>query len=84
MATIAPTPPPTATPAATPSPAPSASEAAASVHVDLPKGWQQVQLTAAALNAQIKAQASNPDLAASYQQLLDSGAFKGFLFYALD
>lgn len=81
--TAAPTASPTAEPTAAPTEAPSAS-AATSVKVDLPSGWQEVQMTAAALEAQIKAiKATNAQQATALQQILDSGAFKNFLFYAL-
>ncbi len=76
-----------ASPSAAPStaPSPASSGAGSGIHIDLPSGWQQVQLTEQALTAEIGAIASaNPDQAATLQQLLSSGAFKNFLFYAMD
>lgn len=80
-ATPTPTPTQTATPEPTPSPTASP---ASSVGMTLAKGWQKVELSEAALKAQIKAlQASNPQMAATLQQALDTGAFKNMKFYAL-
>lgn len=54
------------------------------MNIKLAKGWQEVELTEAALKAQMKALASsNPLMVATMQQWLDTGAFKAMKFYAL-
>jgi hypothetical protein len=54
------------------------------LRIPLPDGWHQIELTEAALQAQIDAFAeSNPELAEPLRQLLSSGAFRSLSFYAI-
>jgi len=76
---------PSPSPAPTPTPTPTASPGDSSgLRVPLPAGWQEVELTEEALQAQIDALAgTNPELAEPLRQLLEGGAFEAFIFYAL-
>lgn len=54
------------------------------LQVALPAGWQEIELTEAALQAQIDVMAeTNPELVAPLQQLLSSGLFESLAFYAI-
>jgi hypothetical protein len=58
--------------------------AAPAIQIQLAPNWQKVELTAAALTAQMQVLAkSNPQQAAIFQQLLNSGALNSIQFYAL-
>ena len=77
---------PTPTPESTalPSQTTDASPGAVELRIPLPDGWHQIELTEAALQAQIDALAgSNPELAEPLRQLLTSGAFRSLSFYAI-
>lgn len=63
---------------------PSASPGGSAVQIELAPNWQEVELTEAALKAQLQIVIdSNPQQATAFRQLLDSGAWTGFEFYAL-
>jgi hypothetical protein len=81
---------PSPTEAATPEPSdaptatPDESASTGELHISLPEGWQEIEMTQEALEAQIEAlSASNPELVAPLQQLLDSGSFESIAFYAM-
>ncbi len=85
---------PTTSPASTPAPtaaatpAPAGASAAASggaaVQIPLPSGWQQVELTKSAFDAQMKLVAgSNPQMAQMLQQAETSGMLDRMAYYAL-
>ena len=75
---------PTTEPTALPSQTTDASPGAAELRIPLPEGWHQIELTEAALQAQIDTFAeSNPELAEPLRQLLSSGAFRSLSFYAI-
>jgi len=74
---------PTPIPTVSPSPTAATGDTTA-VAVPLPDGWQEVELTREALQAQIDLLAeTNPELVAPLQQLLDSGSLESLAFYAL-
>lgn len=80
MALPSPEPSPSQAPAIEPSPS-----ATPMAHVSLPPNWQQVEMTEAALSAQVKAlTTSNPPMAQMLQQVLTSGQFRTMQFYAFD
>lgn len=79
---------PSASPAASPGPsltaAPSPSSPAA-MHVTLPAGWQQVEMTEAALTGMIQTLTpSNPGLAQAMDLMLTSGQYKNIELLAID
>jgi hypothetical protein len=84
--TLAPTPTPSPTPTSSPSPTPTPTTTPnASVSVVVEASWQQVAMTEAALTDQMNlVSKSNPQLANTLKQLVDSGAFQHISFYALD
>ncbi|MCI0582247.1 MAG: hypothetical protein L0227_05005 [Chloroflexi bacterium] len=75
---------PSPAPTSTPSPSPTPANGGTGLDVPLPDGWQEVELTREALQAQIDLLAeTNPELVAPLQQLLDAGSFASLSFYAL-
>jgi hypothetical protein len=75
---------PTPEPTALPSQTTDASPGTVELRIPLPAGWHQIELTEAALQAQIDTFAeSNPELAEPLRQLLSSGAFRSLSFYAI-
>lgn len=83
---LAPTSSPTPAPSPSPTAAPTARATAAiqSMKVTLPSGWQNVEMTEASLRAGVDSvAASNPSLAGTLKQLLDSGAYKTIAIYAI-
>jgi hypothetical protein len=75
---------PTTEPTTLPSQTTDASPGAAELRIPLPDGWHQIELTEAALQAQVDALAeSNPELVEPIRQLLSSGAFRSLSFYAI-
>ena len=75
---------PTTEPTTLPSQPTDASPGAAELRIPLPEGWHQIELTEAALQAQIDTFAeSNPELVEPIRQLLSSGAFGSLSFYAI-
>lgn len=72
------------TPSPSPSPSPTPASGKSGLDIPLPDGWREVELTEEALQAQIDVlEATNPELVAQLQQLLDSGSLSSLSFYAL-
>lgn len=68
---------PSASPVASPSPSPTVEPSPSrppAVHISLPAGWQEVEMAAGRLTAQIEAiEPSNPLIAAAMRQSMTSG-----------
>jgi len=75
---------PTPESTALPSQTTDASPGPVELRIPLPDGWHEIELTEAALQAQIDALAeSNPELVEPIRQLLTNGTFRSLSFYAI-
>jgi hypothetical protein len=67
------------------SPSPSPAVAVATFTLRLPKGWQKIDMTPAAIDSLFKTMSStNPQLADSLQQSLSAGLAQGIVYWAMD